>query len=62
MKNTMISKLDFIFPVTGGSAGGVLGVLTFGGICDMAISAAIFAIVGGVIGYFVSKLLKKIDK
>ena len=58
----MISKLDFIFPVTGGSAGGIFGVLTFGEMTNTAISAAIFAVVGGIIGYFVSKLLKKIDK
>ena len=57
----MISKLDFILPVTGGSTGGVLGILTFGEIANTAISAAIFAIVGGIIGYFVSKLLKKLD-
>jgi len=59
---TMINKLDFIFPVTGGSAGGVLGVLTFGGICDMAVSAAVFAVVGGIIGWLVGKVLKKLDK
>ena len=58
----MINKFDFIFPVTGGSAGGVLGVLTFGDMGNMAISAAIFAIVGGVIGFFVNKILKKLDK
>ena len=58
----MINKLDFIFPVTGGSAGGVLGVLTFGDMANMAISAAIFAIVGGIIGYGVNKILKKLDK
>jgi len=59
---TMINKLDFIFPVTGGSAGGVLGVITFGDMANMAISAAIFAIVGGIIGYGVNKILKKLDK
>ena len=59
---TMINKLDFIFPVTGGSAGGVFGMITFGEMANAAISAAIFAVVGGVIGYFINKLLKKIDK
>ena len=58
----MTNKLDFIFPVTGGSAGGVFGMITFGEMANTAISAAIFAVVGGVIGFFVNKLLKKLDK
>ena len=59
----MINKIsDSVFPVTGGSVGGVFGMLTFGEMANTAISAAIFAIVGGVIGYFIHKLLKKLDK
>ncbi len=61
MKN-MINKLDFLFPVTGGSAGGVFGVITFGEMANTAISAAIFAVVGGIIGWCVHKLLSKLDK
>ena len=59
---TMISKLDFIFPVTGGSAGSIFGVLTFGEMTNTAISAAIFAVVGGIIGWIVGKILKKLNK
>ena len=59
---TMINKLDFLFPVTGGSAGGIFGMITFGEMANTAITAAIFAVVGGVIGYFIHKLLKKLDK
>ena len=58
----MINKLDFMFPVTGGSAGGVFGMITFGEMANTAITAAIFAVVGGVIGYFIHKLLKNLDK
>ena len=58
----MINKLDFMFPVTGGSAGGVFGMITFGEMANTAITAAIFAVVGGVIGYFIHKLLKTLDK
>jgi len=58
----MINKFDFIFPVTGGSAGSIFGILTFGEMANTVISAAIFAVVGGVIGWFVSKLLKKLEK
>ncbi len=58
----MTNRFDFIFPVTGGSAGGVFGMITFGEMANTAISAAIFAVVGGVIGYFVHRLLKKLDK
>ena len=59
---TMINKLDFMLPVTGGSAGGVFGMITFGEMANTAITAAIFAVVGGVIGYFIHKLLKTLDK
>jgi len=59
---SLSDRFDFVFPVAGGSAGGVFGILTFGEIANTAISAAIFALVGGVIGYFVSKILKRWDK
>ncbi|MBA7500896.1 hypothetical protein ES704_03658 [subsurface metagenome] len=52
----------YLFPVGGGAGGSLFGFITFGEIAQTAVSAAIFAIVGGVIGYFVSKLMKKIDK
>lgn len=53
---------EYLFPITGGAGGSLFGFITFGEIMQTAVSAAIFAIVGGVIGYFVSKLMKKIDK
>ena len=59
----MIYKItDFVFPVTGGAAGSVLGVVTFSDLMATVLSAAIFAVVGGIIGYYVNKLLKKMDK
>ena len=60
---TMINKIsDFVFPVTGGSAGGVFGVITFGEMANTAITAAIFAVVGAILGFYVHKLLKWIHK
>ena len=58
----MINKFDFLFPITGGAGGSIFGMITFGEMANTAVSAAIFAIVGGIIGYFVNKLLKKVDK
>ena len=57
---TMINKLDFIFPVTGGSAGGVFGMITFGEMANTAISAAIFAVVGGIVGWIINRGLNAI--
>lgn len=53
---------DYLFPVGGGAGGGVFGVITFGTIAETAITAAVFAIVGGVIGFFVKKILDRIYK
>lgn len=59
----IIDKIkDALLPISGGAGGGVFGAITFGEMTQTAISAAIFAIVGTVIGYYVNKLLKKIDK
>lgn len=61
MKN-MDKIYDVIFPTTFGASGGVLGMITCGEMLQTAISAAIFAVVGGIIGFYVNQLLKKLDK
>ena len=59
----MINKVfDSVLPVTGGAAASVLGVITFSDLIATAMSAAIFATVGGIIGYYINKLLKKMDR
>lgn len=64
--------LDVAFPTAGGAGGGVLAVIenytlllgkiTFAGMCEIALQAAVFAIVGGVIGYVVKKLMDELFK
>lgn len=58
----MSKFFSYLFPVSGGAGGSLFGFITFGEIAQTAISAAIFAIVGGIIGYFVNKLMKKTEK
>jgi len=53
---------NYFFPIGGGAGGSLFGFITFGEIAQTAISAAIFAIIGGILGYFVNKLMNKIDK
>lgn len=53
---------DYLFPVGGGAGGGVFGMITFGEMTNIAISAAIFAIVGGIIGWGIKLLLDNIYK
>jgi len=53
---------DYFFPVTGGAGGSVFGVITFGTVTETVITAAIFAIVGGIIGFFVKKAMDRIYK
>lgn len=57
--------LDYLFPIGGGSAGGILGAfntITWGGVVETALNAAIFAIVGGVLGYAVKVLFDRLFK
>jgi len=68
----MVDKiLDSILPTLFGAGGGLAGVVvnpvcvipvTLDEIIGTIISAIIFATVGGIIGFYVNKLLKKIDK
>jgi len=53
---------DYLFPISGGAGGSIFGIITFGTIAETAITAAIFAIVGGVIGFFVKKILDRFYK
>jgi len=55
-------KLDFLFPTIFGASGGIIGAITIGELMQTALSAAIFALIGGIIGFYVNKFLKKIDK
>lgn len=54
----MSKTLDYIFPVTGAAGGSFLAVP----ILETAITAVVFAFVGGVVGYFVKILLDIILK
>ena len=74
----MVNKvLDAIFPILFGAGGGVAGVtldplkiinpivaipITPEQIMATVVSAVIFSVIGGVVGYYVHKLMKKIDK
>ena len=49
------------FPIGGGSVG-ALGSITWNGAGDMALQAAIFALVGGLIGWTVKFVLDKLFK
>lgn len=63
--NTNIKMSDrlfnHLFPIGGGSLGAV-GSITWHGAGDMALQAAIFALVGGIIGWTVKFTLDKIVK
>ena len=63
--------LDSILPVLFGAVGGVFGAktnlivvipITLEEIIGVIMSSIIFAIIGGITGYYVNKFLKKIDK
>ena len=71
MKNMINKVLDSIFPVLFGAGGGVFGVrvnpicvipITIEEIVATIVSALIFATIGGVLGFYINKLLKKINK
>jgi len=52
MMNSILTKVwDNALPITGGATGGVAGVIE--AYTHTVITAAIFAVVGGVIGYAV---------
>ena len=58
----MIHRIfDHIFPV-GGASLGAIGSISLHGAGDMALQAAIFAIVGGIIGWTIKFTLDKIFK
>ena len=53
---------DYAFPISGSASGGVFGAITFGSIAETAVTAIVFAVIGGVVGFFVKKCLDKIYK
>lgn len=53
---------DYVFPVGGGASGGLLSFITFTDFIQWGLSAAIFALVGGIVGYFVKIMLDRIFK
>ena len=56
---------NYMFPIGGGASGAFGTVITnisWQGIGDMALQAAIFALVGGLIGWSVKFILDKIFK
>ena len=54
-----MSKLfDYAFPVTGAAGGSLLAIP----VLETAITAFVFAFVGGIVGYLVKKLLDWIFK
>ena len=63
--NSILTKVwDNALPITGGATGGVAGVIE--AYTHTVITAAIFAVVGGVIGYlvkigmdFISRIFRK---
>lgn len=57
-----MNKLNsVIFSVTGGATGGFLGV-TILDMIEIGISAAIFAFIGGTVGFYTHRLLTKLHK
>jgi len=71
MKNMINKVLDSIFPTLFGAGGGLAGVvinpiyvipITIEEIVGTVVSAIIFATIGGVLGFYINKLLKKINK
>ena len=61
--NNMTSKiLDFVFPVAGGAGGSLLSIITIEGLIQTAVSALIFAVVGGITGWLIKKALDSIFK
>ena len=49
----MDNFLNYAFPIGGGSLGAVISTISIHGMLDTALSAAIFAFVGGIVGWFV---------
>jgi len=45
--------MNYFYPVSGGSIGAIVGMLTLDNVIDTALNAAIFAFVGGIIGLLV---------
>jgi len=71
MKDMINKVLDSIFPTLFGAGGGLAGVvinpicvipITIEEIVGTVVSAIIFATIGGVLGFYINKLLKKINK
>ena len=61
--NDMTNKiLDFAFPIAGGAGGSLLSVITIGGLIQTAVSALVFALVGGIVGWGIKLLLDNIYK
>ncbi len=59
---TMVDKfLDHAFPIGGGSVGAIIGAVPFN-IFHTVLQAAIFALVGGVVGWLVKVGLDYIKK
>lgn len=60
MKNR---TFDFLFPVVGGSAGAtspIWSTITWSHVGELAIEAAILAVVGGIVGWSMKKGLDKL--
>lgn len=56
---------DFFFPVAGGSIGtatSVIANITWSGLGEIAVHAAVAGVVGGIIGWLVKRVLDAIAK
>ena len=59
--NVFIDRLPEIGGASAGF-GGSIAFITWGSVLTMFISALIFTVIGGVVGYFVKKILDKVFK
>ena len=60
--NSFLGCLEEILPVGGAIGGGIVTVVTFSEITNMAILASVGAVVGTIVGFLMNSLIKRIQK